>query len=113
MAQITVTGREAATNADILATGRLITMPIGRMKIEVAASLNDSTNGFTASLTLPSGEAPWLDIQVPGTNPSLGGVIDDRQALIAVYDILESGHVTFSVTESGTALLDWRITSIT
>lgn len=113
MGTITVTGREAATNVDVLSTGRLTTVNIGKVKVEVQANANDATNNFTCSLTLPSGEAPWLAIQVPGSNPALTGVLDDRQTLVGVFDIIEAGHLTFSVTESGTALLDWRITSLT
>jgi len=112
MGMITQTGREAATNIDVLSTGRLVTVPVGRVKVEVQANANDATNNFTCSLTLPGGDAPWLDIMVPGSNPALTGVMDERQLLAGTFDIIESGHLILSVTESGTALLDWRITSI-
>lgn len=109
---ITETGREAASNADVLSTGRLVTIPVGRVKVEVQANANDATNNFVATLTLPGGEAPWLTIQVPGSNPALTGVLDDRQTLVGIFDITEPGHLTLAVVESGTALLDWRITSL-
>lgn len=109
---ITITGREAASNTDVMANTRLLTVPVGRIKVEICANANDATNNFTCSLTLPGGAAPWLDIQVPGSNPALTGVLDDRQMLAGIFDITEEGHVVLSVTESGTALLDWRITSM-
>lgn len=112
MGIITITGREAATNVDVISSGRLLNVPVGKLKVELQANANDATNNFTVSLTLPSGEAPWLDIMVPGSNPALTGVIDDRQDLAGIFDIFEAGHVTLAVTESGTALLDWRVTSI-
>lgn len=109
---ITITGREAATNTDVMANTRLLSVPVGQLKVEICANANDATNNFTCSLTLPDGSAPWLDIMVPGSNPALTGVLDDRQYLAGIFNILQEGHVTLSVTESGTALLDWRITSL-
>jgi len=111
-APITVTGREAATNTDLLATGRLVTIPVGKVKIELQADLNTAAANYTVSLTLPGGEAPWLDVIVPSSNPSLTGVMDERTTLTGVFDIFESGHLLVDVTETGTTLLDWRITSL-
>jgi len=111
MGTITITGREAASNADLMNGTRLLSVPMGKLKIVMQANANDATNNFTCSLTLPSGEAPWLDIQVPGSNPALTGVLDERQVLAGVFDIIQEGHVTLSITEAGTALLDWQITS--
>lgn len=112
MGIITVTGREAATNTDLMNGTRLLSVPTGQLVIELQADLNTAAANYTVSVTLPSGEAPWLDVIVPSSNPSLTGVLDERTTLSAKFDIFESGHVTVSVTETGTTLLDWRITSL-
>lgn len=110
---ITITGFEAATNADVMNGTRLVTVGIGSIKVEVQAADNVAANHFTASLTLPSGEAPWLDILVPsGDLAGLAGIIDDRVAMQAVYPITKEGHVTLSFTEVGDTELFWRITSL-
>jgi len=109
---ITVTGFEAATNTDVLNGTRLVTVGLGSVKIEVQAGDNDATNNYTASLTLPSGEAPWLDVLIPGSaTAGLSGVIDDRLAMIGVYPITKEGHVTLSFTETGDTEVFWRVTS--
>ncbi len=111
---ITVTGREAATNTDLLANTRLLSCPAGsKLKIELQADLNTAAANYTVTLSLPGqGQAPWQDIIVPSSNSSLTGVMDERTTLSAVFDILAAGHVTISVTETGTTLLDWRVTSM-
>lgn len=112
MGIITITGREAATNTDLMNGTRLLSVPVGQLKVELQADLNTAAANYTVSITLPSGEAPWLDIIVPASNPSLTGVLDERTTLAAVFDIIQEGHVTVSVTETGTTLLDWRISSL-
>jgi len=111
MGMITITGREAATNTDLMNGTRLLSVPVGELVVELQADLNTAAANFTVSVTLPGGEAPWLDVIVPSSNPSLTGVLDERTTLSAKFTIFEPGHVTVSVTEVGTALLDWRITS--
>jgi len=111
---ITVAGFEAATNADVLNGTRLVTVGLGSVKIEVQAADNVAANNYTASLTLPSGEAPWLDVLVPAGNAAAGvaGIIDDRTAMIGVYPITKEGHVTLSFTETGDTEIFWRVTSL-
>lgn len=108
----TITGREAATNADLMNGTRLVTVPVGQIKVEFQADLNTAAANYTVSVVLPGGDAPFLDVIVPSSNPSLTGVMDERTTLSAIFDILEAGHVTVSVTETGTTLMDWRITSM-
>lgn len=109
---ITVTGREAATNTNLLKDSRLVTIPIGQVKIEMQADLNTAAANYTVSVTLPGGATPWLDVIVPSSNPSLTGVMDERTTLGAIFDVFESGNLVISVVETGTALLDWRVTSL-
>lgn len=108
---ITVTGREAASNTNLLANSRLVTIPVGAVKIELQADLNTAAANYTVTVTLPGGDTPWLDIIVPSSNPSLTGVLDERTTLSAVFPVLVEGHLVVSVVETGTTLLDWRITS--
>lgn len=109
---ITVTGREAATNPNLLADSRLVTIPAGQVKIELCADLNTAAANYTVSVTLPGGGTPWLDVIVPGSNPSIVGSMDDRQTLAGIFDVPESGNLVLSVVETGTTLLDWRVTSL-
>lgn len=109
---ITVSGFEAATNADVLNGTRLLSIPVGQIRVEAQGSDNVAANHFTASLTLPSGEAPWLDVLVPaGEVAGLAGVIDDRVSLSGVYNITQPGHVTLSFTETGDTEVTWRVTA--
>lgn len=111
---ITVSGFEAATNADVLANSRLVTVPVGQVLVEVIAADNVAANNYTASLTLPGeGKAPWLDVLVPGgATAGLAGVMDERLAMRGVYTINEPGHVTLSFTETGDTEVYWRVTSL-
>jgi len=114
MGAITVSGFEAATNTDVLNGTRLVTVGFGHVKIEMIAADNVAANHYTCSLTLPDGEAPLLDVLVPGgTTAGLAGVMDERLALIGVYPISKEGHVTLSFTEVGDTEVYWRVTNIT
>lgn len=95
----------AATNADLLSAGRLNAMPYnGKVTIRLNASLADATNFFTFTIQLPDGSVP-VDAQlVPGVNPTIAGVIDDRQCWMATYHATQGGHFVISLTESGTCL---------
>lgn len=110
---ITVSGFEIATNADVLNGTRLVTVGIGYVKVEVIAADNVAANHFTSSLTLPGGDAPWLNVLVPaGLTAGLAGVMDERLSLSAVYPIFKEGHVTWSFTEVGDTEVYWRFTSL-
>lgn len=110
---ITVAGFEAATNTDVLNSTRLLSVPVGRIKVEIIAADNVAANHYTVSLTLPDGDAPWLDVLVPGgTTAGLAGIMDDRLAMIGVYDVVKPGHVTLSVTETGDTEVFWRVTAL-
>lgn len=114
MGSITVTGFEAATNSDLLNGTRLLTVGVGTVKIEVIAADNVAANHYTVSLTLPGGDAPWLDVLVPGgATAGLAGVLDDRLMMAGVYPVIKDGHMTMSVVETGDTELFWRVTNIT
>jgi hypothetical protein len=98
-----------ATDTDILAGTRLNSIPYGgTLTLEFAADLNNATNNFTVTIQLPSGDVP-IDAQpVPGTNPSLGGVLDTRTLLRASFPASQGGHFNISLTETGAAIATWR-----
>jgi len=112
MGIITVAGNEAASNADVLNGTRLVTIEVGKVTIEMQAADNVAANNYTASLTLPDGSAPLLDVLVPGGETAgLGGIIDSRLAYIATFVVRKSGHMTLSFTETGDTEVFWRVTS--
>jgi len=111
MGPIILSGQELATNADILQGTRLQTVPSGGiLTFELQSDKNDATNNFAISIQMPNGDTPLNSTRVPTCNPSLAGVIDERQNLTVSFPIMQGGHCVFSATESGAAALTWRVT---
>lgn len=111
MGPIIVTGYEIATNADILQGTRLQTVPAGGvLTFELQSSTNNSANFNVVSIQMPNGDTPLNNVRVPGCNPSLSGVIDERQNLTVSFPIMQGGHCVFSVSETGTSDFSWRVT---
>lgn len=104
------TGIEAATNTDILAGTRLNAIPhVGTITFDVLCQLNDATNSFAVTIQLPGGDVPVDSQRVPGCNPALAGVLDERQLARFVFPSGASGgHFNISLTETGTAVCTWR-----
>jgi len=102
-------GIVAATTADVLGSGRLNAIPYnGTLTIELQSQLADATNFYTATIQLPGGATP-IDTQlVPGTNPALAGVLDERTLLRMAFQATQGGHYTLTLTENGTAVCTWR-----
>ncbi len=100
---------EVATNADILAGTRLNSIPYnGTLTFDCLANLNDATNNFVLTIQEPNGDVP-IDAQpVPGSNPSLGGVLDERQLFRFTMPARVGGHINISLTETGAAIAMWR-----
>lgn len=102
---------ESASNADILSGTRLQTVPAGGfLTFELLSNANDNTNNMSVSIQMPNGDTPLNGVNVPSSNPALAGVIDDRQKLMITLPIQQGGHTVFSCTETGTAVLTWRVT---
>ena len=111
MGPIILSGLEVASNADILQGTRLQTVPAGGiLTFELQAQLNDTAANYTVSIQMPNGDTPLNNVRVPGCNPALAGVIDERQNLTVSFPITQGGHCVFSATETGTASLSWRVT---
>ncbi len=100
----------AATNADILSGTRLNSIPYnGVLTFEVCADLANATNSFAMTIQTPNGDVPVDGQIVPGVNPSLGGVLDDRQLFRMSFDAFQGGHFNISLTETGTAIATWQV----
>lgn len=98
-----------ATNADILNGTRLNSIPYnGVLTFDVMADLNNATNNYTVTIQEPDGDVP-IDLQpVPGSNPSIGGVLDERQLFRFSMPVRQGGHVNIALVESGAAICMWR-----
>lgn len=102
-----------ATTADLLNSTRLQSVDRdGMMIIELIANLADATNQFTVTLQLPSGDTPVNAQLVSGVNPSLAGVMDRRMHDRYEFPVASGGHMTITFTETGTAILFYRVTFI-
>lgn len=108
---IVVSAVLTASDVDVLNNTRLQTVPSnGYLTIECQADLNNATNNFAVSVQLPDGSTPLEAVPVPGNNPSLGGVIDDRQKLEGTFPVDQGGHAVIQFTETGAAIATFRIT---
>lgn len=102
-------GIVSATTADLLSTGRLNSVPYnGTLTLQFLAQFNDATNNYTVSVQTPGGDVPIDAQRVPGSNPALAGVLDERQLLQASFAASQGGHFTITLTETGTAVCAWR-----
>jgi hypothetical protein len=111
MGPIIISGLEIASNADILQGTRLQTVPAGGvLTFELQSHFNNATNSFAVSVQMPNGDTPLNNVRVPGCNPALDGVIDERQNLTVSFPISQGGHCVFSCTETGATSLAWRVT---
>lgn len=102
---------ESATNTDILQGTRLQTVPAGGfLTFEMQAEDNTPTANIEASIQMPNGDTPLNGVRVPAANPTLTGVIDDRQKLMITLPIAQGGHTVFSILETGATTMTWRVT---
>lgn len=106
---IVLSGLLSASNTDILQGTRLQTVKRGVLTFEISADLATATNNYTATIQLPSGDTPLNAVLVPASGTI--GMLDDRNKLQVSFAIRQGGgHPVFSVTESGTAVLAYRVT---
>lgn len=99
----------SASNTDLLSTGRLNAIPYnGTLTLEFLANLADASNFYSLTIQKPDGDVPVDAQMVPGCNPSIAGVLDDRQLLRMTFAATQGGHFTVSLTETGTAICTYR-----
>lgn len=98
-----------ATDLDVLNGTRLNSIPYnGYLTLQFQADLSDATNRFNLTIQLPDGDVPVDSQIVPGANPALGGVLDERTLLQFTFPATQGGHYTVSLTETGAAIATWR-----
>jgi len=110
---IYLTGVEAATNADILNNTRLTSLPYGgSLTIQCLANLNNATNRHSITIQLPDGSVP-VDTQPVSAGQevegALGGQLDSRLLDQWSFPATQGGHFIVSFTETGTAIVTWRV----
>lgn len=99
----------AATNTDILSTGRLNAIPYnGTLTLQFLADLGNTTSHYLLTLQKPNGDVPIDNQIVPASGSGLDGVLDDRELLQVTFQATQGGHFTVSLTEVGTATVMWR-----
>jgi len=111
---IYLTGIEVASNTDLLNNTRLSSIPYsgGRITIQMQTNLANATDQYSATIQLPDGSVPVDGQVVPCGQPVeevLGGVLNDRYLTQWSFGAPQGGHFTISITETGAAILTWRI----
>lgn len=102
-------GIVAATTADLLSAGRLNAIPYGgTLTLRFACQLADATNSYAVTIQKPNGDVPVDAQMVPGVNPALAGVMDERMLLSFQFRATQGGHFTVTLTETGTAVCTWQ-----
>ncbi len=109
MADILLTGLEAATNTNVLSGSRLETIPAGAsfLMFRCSANLNDATNSYALTIELPNGLIPVDGQAVPANGDGATGVLDERTLMQWTWPAIPGGRFIVSVVESGTALFFW------
>jgi hypothetical protein len=99
---------ETATNSDILQGTRLQTVPAGGfLTFEMQSSQNDETNFHEVSIQMPNGDTPLNGVRIPDGVTGQAININDKTQI--TLPIQQGGHTVFSTTETGAAVLTWRV----
>ncbi len=111
---IYLTGIEVASNTDLLLNTRLSAIPYSgaRITVQMQANLANATNQFTCTIQLPDGKVPVDTQVVPCGQPVeevLGGVLNAQYMTEWAFRAPQGGHFTIAVTETGAAILTWRV----
>ncbi len=111
---IYLTGIETASSTDLLNNTRLSSIPYsgGGLIIQMQANLANAINQFTCTIQLPDGSVPVDTQVVPCGQPVeevLGGVLQNQYLTEWAFRAPQGGHFTIAVTETGAAILTWRI----
>ena len=109
MAVLTVANLISASDTSVLTDTDLQSIPgPGVVIVELQASANDGTNGFSASLTLPGGATPLNGMQIPAGVTAGGMNADDKY--LGTFRVSQGGTVKLALTEAGTATCMYRVT---
>ena len=109
MADILLTGLEAATNTNVLASSRLETIPAGAeyLHFRCSANLNTAAANFALTIELPNGLIPIDGQVVPGNGDGATGVLDERTLMQWTWPAIPGGRFIISIVETGTAVFFW------
>jgi len=109
VADILITGNEAATNTNLLTGTRLETIPAGArfLHFRCSADLNDASNNYALTIELPLGTIPVDAQRVPANGDGADGVLDERTLLQWTWPAVPGGRFIIAVTETGTAVFTW------
>lgn len=111
---IYLTGIESASVTDLLNATRLSSIPYagGMLTCQFQTNLATASNQFTVTIQLPGGEVP-VDTQViPCGQPVeevLGGVLNNQYLTEFAFSAGVGSHFTIALTETGAAIVTWRI----
>ena len=102
-------GIVTASDADLLATGRLNALPYnGTLTLRFLSDLAVAANNFSLTIQKPDGDVP-VDAQlVPAEGNGTVGVIDERQLIQFSFNATQGGHFTVSLTMTGTAVCTYQ-----
>ncbi len=109
MADILITGLEAASNTNLLGGTRLETIPAGArfLHFRCSANLNDASNSYALTIELPLGTIPVDGQSVPANGDGATGVLDERTLLQWTWPAIPGGRFIIAVVETGTATFNW------
>jgi len=109
MADILITGNEAASNTNLLTGSRLETIPAGAQFLHFRCSvdLNDATNNGALTIELPLGTIPVDGQRLPANANGADGVLDERTLLQWTWPALPGGRFIISWVETGAVVLTW------
>lgn len=94
----------SATNADVLAGGRLNAIPYGgQLTLRFLADLADVTNFYTLTVQLPDGTVPVDGQVVQSSSAGTDGNMKADEVLQFTFVATIGGHFVVSLTEGGTA----------
>lgn len=106
---IVVSALASASASDILQGTRLQTVPKnGILTFELSSDLATAAANYTATIQLPNGDTPLNGVLVPASGTI--GMLDDRSKMQTSFPTGQGGHAVLSVTETGTAVLIYRVT---
>lgn len=105
---IVLSNIESATNSDILQGTRLQTVPSGGfLTFELQSSENSTTNFHEVSIQMPNGDTPLNGVRIP--DGVTAQALNNNDKTQITLPIAQGGHTVFSTTETGTAVLTWRV----
>ena len=93
----------SATNTDAMSAGRLNSIPYGGiLNLRFLADLGDASNNYVLTIQLPNGDVPVNAQTVWASGAATDMLMDERESMDFAFPVGQGGHVTVSLTETGT-----------